>query len=381
MNSSVDSPRDATRVVVVGLGSAGTTLHLPALAGIKGARVVGVSDVDEKKRSATAARFGVPVFEQLGDMLASTSPDVVVIATPPSSHADYCVQALNAGAHVLCEKPFVSSLAEADRVIAAAHAVNRRVALNHEFREMPIFRGLRERVRPQDVTFTQVWQLMDLPPASEPGWRGQLLQRTLFEAGVHLVDFLMALYAERPVAVSATATASGSAAGAGDAIVLLTLEFSRGRIAQIVQNRLCRGERQYFEVRAETAEASWRASFGGRARVTAGLHRSPKPAVRLEFGVSGLAWREVGSRRTVFARNPKDPGMLATRYVLERSLKSFSDGSKLLTSAADARDVLAVTAAAYASAAAGRRIELTDATLAELSSMHMGSAPPTVSRA
>ena len=50
---------------------------------------------------------------------------------------------------------------------------------------------------------------MDLPPWAEPGWRGQMLQRTLYEAGVHLVDFLMALFAERPVAVQASISTCG----------------------------------------------------------------------------------------------------------------------------------------------------------------------------
>src|SRR5918992_770747 len=215
------------RVAVVGLGNAGHTLHLPALSGIPAARVVGACDVD-------------------------------------------------AGAHVICEKPFVSSLEEADRVIEAATAAGRRVALNHEFREMPIFRAVREAVGREggEVVFAQVWQLMDLPPWAEPGWRGRLLQRTLYEAGVHLVDFLLALFRERPAAVSATTSACGVRDGPSDAVALATLEFSRGRLAQVIQNRLCKGETQYFEVRAETPRASLRASFGGRARVTAGLHRS-----------------------------------------------------------------------------------------------------------
>ena len=131
-------------------------------------------------------------------MLRDGKPDVVIIGTPPDSHADYCLRSFAAGAHVICEKPFVSSIAEADVVIAAARAAGRRVALNHEFREMPIFRALRDELaRPETgpPVFVQVWQLMDLPPWAEPGWRGEMLQRTLYEAGVHLVDFLMALFA------------------------------------------------------------------------------------------------------------------------------------------------------------------------------------------
>jgi hypothetical protein len=146
--------------------------------------------------------------------------------------------------------------------------------------------------------------------------------------------------------------------GEADAVALVTLEFSRGRLAQIVQNRLCKGETQYFEVRAETSSASLRASFGGRARITAGLHRSTQPHVRVDYGVSGLAWREVGTNRRLLARNPKDPEMMATRHVLEKSFAAFRDGSDPPTSAQRGRDVMEVIAACYQSAAVGQRLRL-----------------------
>jgi predicted dehydrogenase len=313
------------------------------------------------------------VFADFGDMLTAASPDVVIVATPPDTHADYTLRSLAAGAHVLCEKPFVSSLEEADRIIAAAAAAGRMVALNHEFREMPIFRALRDAVRPADVVFAQVWQLMDLPPWAEPGWRGEMLQRTLYEAGVHLVDFLMALFAEKPVRVSATTSTCGVREGETDAVALVTLEFSRGRLAQIVQNRLCKGETQYFEVRAETPAASFRASFGGRARITAGLHRSTRPHVRFDYGVSGLAWREVGTDRQLLARNPKDPGMMATRYLLEKSFAAFRDGTEPPASAECGRQVMEVIAACYRSAALGERLAVDESTTGALATFHMGA--------
>jgi predicted dehydrogenase len=285
------------------------------------------------------------------------------------------MRALASGAHLICEKPFVNSLAEADRLIAAAHSAGRRIALNHEFREMPIFRALRDAASRdgRDVVFAQVWQLMDLPPWAEPGWRGQMLRRTLYEAGVHLVDFLMALFGERPVSVTASVSTCGVRESESDAVALCTLEFSRGRLAQIIQNRLCKGETQYFEVRAETMDASLRASFGGRARITAGLHRSTRPHVRVDYGVSGMAWEEMGNQRRPLGRNPKEPGMIATRNVFERTLEAFARGTLPPATGEDGRDVLQVIAAAYHSASTGRRIELDGDEVKSLSGMHMGA--------
>jgi len=362
------------RVAIVGLGSAGTTLHLPALAGLPEAAVVGVTDADPARRETAARRFGVRAFDDFERLLADARPELVVVATPPESHGDLALRALAAGAHVLCEKPFVASLAEADRVLAAAAAAGRRVALNHEFRQMPIFRALREAAgRPDagELRFAQVWQLMDLPPWAEPGWRGRMLQRTLYEAGVHLVDLLVALFGERPRAVQAWTSTCGAHPSATDAVALVTLEFSRGRLAQITQNRLCRGETQYFEVRADTENLSLRASFGGRARLLAGLYRSPRPALRFELGRSGVAWSERGHRRSALARNPADPGMRATRDVLARTIAAFRDGYAPPTSGEEGRDVLAVVAAAYRSAATGSRCALDPPTLAALHDLRL----------
>lgn len=363
------------RVAVIGLGNAGFTLHLPALAGLPGVETVGGTDLDPSRRERAAARYRIPVFADFDELLATARPEVVIVGTPPDSHAGYCIRALTGGAHVICEKPFVSSLAEADAVLEAARRAGRRVALNHEFREMPIFRAVREAAASGttgDLAFAQVWQLMDLPPWAEPGWRGRMLQRTLYEAGVHLVDFLMALFGERPVAVQALTSTCGVREGETDAVALVTLEFSRGRLAQIVQNRLCKGETQYFEVRADTARASLRASFGGRARISAGLYRSTRPHLRMEYGVAGIAWSEVGSHRRLLSRNPRDPGMRATRSVFQQTMDAFRNGGEPPASGEAGRDVLAVIAAAYDSAATGRRVAIDQALIARLRDMKLG---------
>jgi predicted dehydrogenase len=340
-------------------------------------RIVGGCDPDESRRRRAADRYAIEVYADFDQMIAAGKPEVIVIGTPPDSHASYCLRAFAAGAHVICEKPFVSSVDEANHVLAAATTAGRRIGLNHEFREMPIFRALRDevaRLSPDGPIFVQVWQLMDLPPWAEPGWRGQMLQRTLYEAGIHLIDFLISLYGEPPVSVQAAVSTCGVREGETDAVAIVTLEFSRRRLATVIQNRLCKGETQYFEVRAETPAASVRASFGGRARVSAGLFRSTKPHVRIDFGASGLAWRETGTMRVPLARNPKDPGMLATRYVFEKTLASFQSGGAPPASGEDGRTVLEVIGACYRSAALGRRIEMDSPDVKALGSMRMGAA-------
>ncbi len=345
-------------IAIIGLGEAGYEMHLPALAQMKNVTVVGACDVDEQRRARAATRFRVPVFADLDTMLAAIRPDVLIVATPPDSHAALCQRAIEEGLNVVCEKPFVSTLDEADAVIEAASAAGRRIALNHEFREMPIFRAVIDSAGPasgEDLFFAQVWQSTDMPQGAETGWRGQMQRRALHEAGVHLVDLLLTLFGEKPVAVWASMTDGGVAQGGGDALTVASLEFTRGRLAQLLQNRLCKGEQHYFEVRADTRTASYRASFGGRARIITGLYRNTTPSLRIEYGTSGLAWRETGNARTILARNPGEPRVASTRRVLEKSFDAFDGGGALPSSAADGRDALEVINACYTAADTGRR--------------------------
>ena len=333
-------------------------MHLPALAQMTGVTTVGACDTDPARAERAAARFGVPVFSSVDELLVKTSPEVVIVATPPDLHTSICLDAIAAGCHLICEKPFVPLAEEGKKIIAAADAAGKRIALNHEFREMPIFRALLDATRvdhKSKVFFAQLWQNTNVPPWTEGGWRGAMQRRTLHEAGVHLIDYILALFGEVPLAAWASMSAGGQSDGGSDALSVVSLEFAGGRMAQLVQNRLCKGETHYFEVRADTTDASYRASFGGRARLTTGLYRSTRPHIRLDYGVSGMAWAERGNKRTLLARNPADPRVVSTRLVLERSLAAFESGTRPPATAEDGLDALRVIDACYSAAVTGQR--------------------------
>jgi len=365
-----DEARHPTRVAVIGLGEAGATIHLPALQRVSDVVIVGAADPVESRRNAAASKFGIPVFANPAELLSATRPDLVIVASPPSLHAEHCIVAMDAGADVLCEKPFAASVAEARDILAHADAKGRQIAVNHEFRAMPIFRDLIETVRKESrgPALVQVWQAVSQRPAGEVGWRGQLKRRSLYEAGVHLVDLALQLFGESPYSVSAAFASATGSSSAPDAIVLVTLRFSGGRLAQLVQRRVHRGDRQYLEVRADTADASYRASFGGRARLTAGLLRSARPHLSLERGASGIAWKEQGASRAVFSQNASRPLISATADVIRSCIDAVRTGRPMPFPASDGLETLRVIAAAYTSADLGRSVELDGPDMQELMS-------------
>jgi predicted dehydrogenase len=329
---------------------------------VPGGDLVGGADSSEQQRADWVTRTRTPAFETVEELVDQVRPDVVIVATPPDSHADLCIRALQASAHVICEKPFVSTVEEAERVLAVADTAGRRVAVNHQYREKPIFRAVKERIGTPDVgrlVFCQLWQLMDLPPWEESvAWRRAMPNRTLFEGGVHLVDLLLHLYEEMPEAVYARHSAGLDPERTADAIHLVTLEFPGSRLAQITIDRLCRAGTRYLELRADCEHASLRASHGGRVLFQAGMKRAERAGIRLTYGLGGTAWIERGPRRTTIARSPRNPEVKATGTLFRKITAALEAGHEPPSSGREARDVLRVIEAAYESARTGKRIEL-----------------------
>ena len=350
------------RFGVVGLGWAARALQLPALRSIPSVEVAGGFDSAAAQRTSWEHETGVAAYASLEELVERTAPEAVIIATPPDLHEEQCVQALELGLHIVCEKPFVVGVAQADRVLAAAERAGRQVAVNHEFREKPIFKAIQQRVARQEdgrLVFCQIWQLMDLPPWQEPApWRAAMADRALLEGGVHLVDLMVSIFGSQPEAVYASHSTGLQQEQRSDAINLLTLEFPHGRLAQVTIDRLCRGGTRYVELRADCERATLRASAGGRASVRIGMKRAERPGIQAEVASGGLAWVERGTNRRTLARNTRDAAQRATAALLAQIVRAFEQGLEPPSSGREARTALAVIEGAYESARTGRRVEL-----------------------
>lgn len=352
----------SVRFAAIGLGNATAMFHVPAIRRIEGAELVGGFDLSQEQRAGWESNTDTPSYASLDELFERARPDVAVVATPPGSHLDVCLQAIEAGCHVFCEKPLADSAHDAGRIVDAAREAGRAVAVNHEFREHPIFRAVKDGISSGDygrLAFCQVWQLLDLAPWDEPAsWRAEMANRALFEGGIHLVDLLLWMYGDVPTAVYAKSSAGFHEQRDADPVQVLTLEFAGGRLGQLTMNRLCPASMRYMEVRADCEQASLRASFGGRALVQVGMKRAERSGVRTEFGISGLAWAEQGLSRRRLARNPRDAGIVGTTRLLEGLIRAIEHGEEPPSSAREARDVLTVIEAAYASNESGRRVEI-----------------------
>jgi predicted dehydrogenase len=115
-------------VGVIGVGALGRH-HARHLAGLDGARLVGVCDIDTVRAAAVAAEFGTRNFTDLDEMLGEV--EAVTVAVPTPVHEEVGLRALQRGVPVLMEKPLTDSLAAADLLIAHAREKGVQLQVGH----------------------------------------------------------------------------------------------------------------------------------------------------------------------------------------------------------------------------------------------------------
>ncbi len=144
------------RGAVIGLGMMGTN-HARVLNELGGVELVGVADPDAAAIGRATAGRTARGYATAAELLAVEHPDLVVVAVPTSLHLSTVLEALDAGAHVLVEKPIAPDRAEAEQMIAAAEAADRILTVGHIERFNPAIRELSRRL--DDGELGRVFQI------------------------------------------------------------------------------------------------------------------------------------------------------------------------------------------------------------------------------
>jgi predicted dehydrogenase len=193
------------KTAVLGTGFMGR-VHLEALRRLGNVQVVALASLEEDVARRMAAQFSVGRVEaDYRKVLEDPSIDAVHICTPNSQHFPMAHDALQAGKHVVCEKPLATSVADAQTLVSAAAKAGRRDCLNHNLRSYPVVQQIRRLCEAGDLgeilvvqgTYSQDWLLYD----TDWNWRVDAAEggasRCMADIGSHWFDMAEHLTGQR----------------------------------------------------------------------------------------------------------------------------------------------------------------------------------------
>ena len=207
------------RAAVIGCGDI-SIVHFEAIGALGEATLVAVCDLDPALAKAAGDRWGVPAYTDHRALLELEQVDVVHVCTPHDQHAQVAIDCHGAGVAVLTEKPLAATVAEAERVVAAA-AKNPQVKIGVCFQNrynatVEAIRDLVDRDvgRPVGGHATVMWHRTPAYYAARP-WRGRMSSSgggVLINQAIHTLDLLQWLLGD---VVAVDARVSGGRIGPG----------------------------------------------------------------------------------------------------------------------------------------------------------------------
>ena len=227
-------PPSTLGLAFLGCGWA-TRLHSRTLRGSGDVRRFYASR-DGARAAEYAATFrGVGSFGSYDAALASPDVHIVLIATPPSSHLDLALRAIDAGKDVIVEKPPFMTLADFDRAAAAGQAANRLVMVAENYYYKPLAEALRAIIASGDLGEVRFVSVNALKRQKTGDWRDDPAMSgggAMFEAGVHWVNFM----ANLGLTVESIEAFRAGPRGGPDRSSLAVLRYAGGAIGTLAQS-------------------------------------------------------------------------------------------------------------------------------------------------
>ena len=129
---------EKVRIGIIGCGGIANGKHMPSLAKLKNAQMVAFCDIVIDKAKEAAKKYGIEgaaVYEDYKELLKDKTIDVVHVCTPNRSHSFITVDALEAGKHVMCEKPMAINSVEAKKMLDAAKRTGKKLTIGYQSRQ------------------------------------------------------------------------------------------------------------------------------------------------------------------------------------------------------------------------------------------------------
>ncbi|MBR6915699.1 MAG: Gfo/Idh/MocA family oxidoreductase, partial [Clostridia bacterium] len=164
---------DKVRIGIIGCGGIANGKHMPSLKRLDDVEMVAFCDIIVERAELAKQQYGTPdaaVYEDYKKLLEDESIDVVHVCTPNRSHSFITVDALNAGKHVMCEKPMAINSAEAKKMLDASKTSGKLLTIGYQNRQTPGAQYLKKEA--EDGTFGDIYyaKALALRRRAVPTW-------------------------------------------------------------------------------------------------------------------------------------------------------------------------------------------------------------------
>ncbi len=224
------------RTALIGCGNIGACGHLPAYAHIPEAELVAVCDDVDELAHVAAERSGATAYTDYRRLLEREDIEMVDLCVPTYLHAQLAVEAIQAGKHVLCEKPIAHSLEAADAMIEATARNGVKLMIGHVRRSDHRYTSIKEQLdvgkvgRPVFVRRAER-QFLPFPPEAWQ-WDPKRGGGVILDIGVHVTDLFRWYLGQEAVEVYAVAKSVREAARAAGSYdhAFITCKFDGGGV-------------------------------------------------------------------------------------------------------------------------------------------------------
>ncbi|HEY7623727.1 MAG TPA: Gfo/Idh/MocA family oxidoreductase [Candidatus Limnocylindria bacterium] len=236
-------------MALIGAGLMGGR-HAENVAKLDEARLVAVCDPDADRAERLARDLDAVRVPSVDELVGSDDVRAVIVASPAPLHEDHAIAAARAGKDVFLEKPMATSLAGADRVIAAARAASVRLQIGFQRRFDPAYADARRRIRAGDLGRPLFYRGVNRDRDAPVGAPGSMDPNDILtESAIHDLDGACWMLDDDVVGVSASLATIGPAARSpGPDVALVELRFARGAVAEI---ETLRGATYAYDIRSE----------------------------------------------------------------------------------------------------------------------------------
>ena len=234
-------------VGIIGAGSVSRG-HLRAVAALESTHLRAVADTDAERLAGVCAEYGCQGYSSYESLLADDRVDLVIVCLPHGLHCEVTVAALEAGKHVLVEKPMAVNVEQCDAMIAAAQRTGKQLSVGHMHRFSPTNRAVKKLLREQAVG--------DLVCLCDEAYRPFGPNRTAwyldkathgglwYQNGIHLIDRSCWWTGSRVVAAKALIDSRFFEFSADD-VAMALLQFDNGVYSTLIHVWWRTGGRRY----------------------------------------------------------------------------------------------------------------------------------------